>query len=253
MVAKDLRQLAGACLVIVAIVSGFASWTLMAAPPVKLTPVVATVEDLTAEIQSLLTSIEEGLLSTESYRDRQQQMKRQAVQIAIFSQALADYEGDHSLKKTAPDIRDAALAVAKAGSMKESAEQVAVIKQGLEGTTAGTAVRDFDWTRLARSGAMMGAMKERSEAIRRGLRRPKDPAAESRQPLAIALMALVLHGDTHAVKDPSDKPAWQEACLELQGHMSRAAAAIKSRDGSAVDHFRMGMEACDKCHQKFKP
>ena len=151
------------------------------------------------------------------------------------------------------ELVDAALAVAKAGSMKESAEQVAVIKQGLEGTTAGTAVREFDWTRLARSGAMMGAMKERSEAIRRGLRRPKDPAAESRQPLAIALMALVLHGDTHAVKDPSDKPAWQEACLELQGHMSRAAAAIKSRDGSAVDHFRMGMEACDKCHQKFKP
>ena len=63
MVAKDLRQLAGACLVIVAVASGFASWTLMAAPPVKLTPVVATVEDLTAEIQSLLTSIEEGLLS----------------------------------------------------------------------------------------------------------------------------------------------------------------------------------------------
>lgn len=253
MVARDLRRLAWSCGFIVALASGIASWTVLAAPPTKMTPAVATPEDMTAEIRTLLTSIEEGLSSAESYRDRQQQLKRQAVQIAIFSQALADYDTDTAFKKTAPDLRDAALALAKAASQSESAAQVAIIQQGLEGKSTGTAVREIDWSRLANAGAMMGAMKERSEAIRRGLRRPKDPEAESRQALAIALMALVIHGDTHAVKDSADKPAWQEACLELQGHMSRAAAAIKSRDGSAVDHFRMGMEACDKCHQKFKP
>ena len=241
------------CGIIVSVSTLAAVCAVHAAPPVKITADVASIEDLTAETQALLTSMEQSLATEESYNNRRDQLKRQAVQIAIFAQALAEHDDDSPVRKSAPGLRTAALGLARAMSFVEASQGVSHVKGALAGQQIGTPVVEADWGKLARAGILMPAMKERSEAIRRGLRRPKDPQVESRHAMAIALMILAVHGDTHAVKIPADKAAWQEACLELQGHMSRAAATIKTRHESAADHFRLGMEACDKCHQKFKP
>ena len=230
-----------------------AVWAANAAPPLKITADVASIADLTAESQALLTSIEQSLATEESYNGRREPLRRQAIQIAIFAQALAEHDGDSPEKRTAPGLRDSALGLARAMSFDEASQALPSVKAALAGQQRGTPTVEADWGKLARAGTLMHVMKERSEAIRRGLRRPKDPEVESRHATAIALMILVVHGDTHAVKSPVDKQAWQDICLELQGHMSLAAAAIKTRDNSAADHFRLGMEACDKCHQKFKP
>lgn len=224
-----------------------------AASPVKITPAVATIADLTAEIQTLLTSIEEHIASVESYNDYREQMKRQSLQIAILSQALAEHESDSPLKKSAPGLRNAALTLARAMSHDEAVQVLPRLKEARDGKLTGTPAIDAEWEKLGRASTLMHAMKERSDSIRRALRRPKDPEAESRHAMAIALMILAVHGDLHAVKSPADRGVWQETCVELQGHMSRAAAAIKARDSAAADHFRLGMEACDRCHQKFKP
>ncbi len=246
-------QAAGLCGIFAAVAFLVVAWSVIAAPPVKLTNDVASPADLTAEVGSLLAAADQGLASVESYNDRRDQLKRQAIQIAILAQALAEHEIDSPLKKSAPGLRNAALALARAASFDEAAPALARLKEAAEGKLSGTPAVEADWGKLARAGFLMPAMKERSESIRRALRRPKDPDMESRHAMAIALMILAVHGDTQAVKNPADKPAWQECCVELQGHMSRAAAAIKARNDSAVDHFRLGMEACDKCHQKFKP
>jgi hypothetical protein len=84
------------------------------------------------------------------------------------------------------------------------------------------------------------------------MRKPGDPAVDSRHATAMALLALVAHGNTHAVKDPADRPRWHELSLELQQHLTKAATAIKAKDESAPDHFRLGMETCNACHEKFK-
>lgn len=225
----------------------------LAASPVKITPEVATIVDLTAEIQTLLTTIEERVASVESYNDYRDQLKRQSLQIAILSQALAEHESDSVLKKRAPSLRNAALTLARATSHDEAVQVLPRLKEARDGKLTGTPAIDAEWEKLGRASTLMRAMKERSESIRRALRRPKDPEAESRNAMAIALMILAVHGDLQAVKNPADRGDWQETCIELQGHMSRAAAAIKTRDSVAADHFRLGMEACDRCHQKFKP
>jgi len=229
------------------------AWAVNAAPPVKMTADVALIEDLTAESQGLLTSIEQFLATEESYNDRREQLKRQAVQIAIFAQALAEHVDDSPVKTSAPGARNAALELARSTSFEEASQALPNLKMAVEGKTRGTPAVEADWGKLANRGLLMHAMKERTEAIRRALRRPKDPDVESRHAMAIALMILSVHGDTRTAKTPADKSAWQETCLELQGHMSKAAMAIKTRNESAADHFRLGMEACDKCHQKFKP
>ncbi len=238
------------CIVVICILIG---WTANAASPVKINTETASPVDLTAEIDSLLTTIRESTLTAESYAEQHQQAKRNAIQIAIFAQTLAEHETESPLKKSAPGLRNASLALVRTTSYDEGMQSLARMSEAMEGKLSGTPAVDIEWSKLASASTLMPILKMRSESIRRGFRRPKDPDVESRNATAIALLALVAHGDLHLAKTPADRMVWQETCLELQGHMSRAASAIKSRDSSAADHFRLGMEACDKCHQKFKP
>ena len=230
-----------------------AAWAAMAAPPVKITSEVATPVDLTAEVVALSSSIEQAVETPESFDEQRESLKRKALQIAILAQALAEHEMDSPLKKSAPGLRNAALALARTTTVEEARQTKARLNEALEGKLSGTPAVEAEWGKLTRAGSLMPVLKERSDAIRRALRRPKDPELESRNAMTIAVLILAVHGDTGSAKNAADKSAWQEISLELQGHMSRAAAAIKARDSSTADHFRLGMEACDKCHLKFKP
>ena len=237
-------------LVVAVVVSGW--FAALAAPPTKLSEVAST-DDLVAEITARLSDIEQALASAESYRERLDSMRRSATHLAICAQALAEHEADSKLKPSGPDLRDAALVIARSRSYDEATKTLSALKAAAGGMASGTATIEYDWGKLARLGSVMSALKSRSESLRRAMRKPGDPAEDSRHATAIALLALVAHGDTHALKDPADKPRWQELSLEVQRHFTKAATAIKARDESAADHFRLGMEACNTCHEKFKP
>lgn len=225
--------------------------TALAAPPAKLSEVAST-DDLEAEVAARLSDIELALASTGSYSERLDSMRRSATHLAICAQALAEHESDSKLKAAGPDLRDAALAIARSTSFDDATKTLPALKSASAGKASGTATVEYDWSKLSRRGAVMSALKSRSESLRRAMRKPGDPVEDSRHATAMALLALVAHGDTHAVKDPADKPRWRELSLELQRHMTKAATAIKARDESAPDHFRLGMETCNTCHEKFK-
>lgn len=225
--------------------------TALAAPPVKLSEVAST-DDLLAEVAARLSEIEQALVSAESYKELLDSMRRSATHLAICAQALAEHDVDSKLKSSGPDLRDAALAIAHSRTYDAASQSLAVLKTAAAGQVGGTAKVEFDWSGLSRFGSVMSAMKSRSESLRRAMRRPGDPVEDSRHATAIALLALVAHGDTHAVKDPADRPRWRELSLEVQRHFTQAATAIKTKDESAADHFRLGMEACNACHEKFK-
>ena len=237
-------------LIVAVVVTGWL--TALAAPPTRVSEVAST-DDLVAEAAARLSDVEQALVSAESYRERLDSMRRSATHLAICAQALAEYESDSKLKGSGPDLRDAALAIARSTSFDDATKTLPALKAATSGKVSGTAKVEYDWSKLSRRGAVMSAMKSRSESLRRAMRKPGDPAEDSRHATAIALLALVAHGDTHAVKDPADKPRWQELSLEVQRHFTKAATAIKAGDESAADHFRLGMEACNTCHEKFKP
>jgi hypothetical protein len=227
-------------------------WVATAALPIKITNDVATPADLEAEVQSLLKSIEPLMVSAESYRDGQEQLKRQSVQIAILAQALAQHESDSPLKPAAESLRNAALGLSRASNSDEAGRLFAAIQSAAEGKTVATDAAS-EPPKIASASSMMHAMKQRAETIRKSFRKPKDPEVESRHAMMIALMSLCVHDDSRAVKNPDVLPQWKAASLEVQQHMSRAAIAIKTRHESAANEFRLGMEACDKCHLQFKP
>ncbi len=225
--------------------------TALAAPPTKLSDVASTA-DLVAEAAARLSDVEQALASPESYRERLDSMRRSATHLALCAQALAEHESDSPLKGSGPDLRDAALAIARSASFEDAAKLLPALKAASSGTVSGAARAEYDWSRLSRLGSVMSALKSRSESLRRAMRKPGDPAEDSRHATAMALLALVAHDHTHTVKDPADQPRWRELSLELQRHMTRAATAIKAKDESAADHFRLGMETCKTCHEKFK-
>ena len=237
-------------LVVAVVVTGWL--TALAAPPTRLSDVAST-DDLVAEVAVRLSEIEQALASAESYRERLDSMRWSATHLAICAQALAEHEADSKLKPSGPDLRDVALALANSRSHAEASQSLIALKAAYSGKVSGMAKVEYDWSKLARLGSVMSAMKSRSESLRRAMRKPGDPAEDSRHATAIALLGLVAHGDTHAVKNPADKPRWQELSLEVQRHFTQAATAIKARDESAADHFRLGMETCNTCHEKFKP
>ena len=247
MIVTVLRH--SALLVIVVVFAGW--WTVLAAPPAELSQVAST-DDLEAEIAVMLADIEQALASTESYREKLNSMRRSATHLAICAQALAEHEANSKLKASGPDLRDAALAIARIQSYDEATKALVVLKAAAAGKAGGIAAIEYDWSKLSQLGSVMSAMKSRSESLRRAMRRPGDPAEDSRHATAIALLALVAHGNTDALKDPADKPRWRELSLEVQQHFTKAATAIKTKDGSAADHFRLGMESCNACHEKFK-
>ncbi len=240
-------------LLVVAVAVVVTGWlTVLAAPPTKLSEVAST-DDLVAEATARLTDVEQALASAESYKERLDSMRRSATYLAICAQALAEHEADSKLKQSGPDLRDAALAIARSRSYDEATKALPALKAAAAGKASGTVTVEYDWSKLARLGSVMSAMKSRSESLRRAMRKPGDPTEDSRHATAIALLALVAHGNTHAVKNPDDKPRWRELSLEVQRHFTKAATAIKAKDESAGDHFRLGMEACNTCHEKFKP
>lgn len=230
------------------------SWTTVAAPPTHITSEVASISDVTAEVHSLLTSIEQALSSEESYKDRRIQVKRSALQIQILGQALSDHDEPSDGKKSASSLQQGATELSTAGSLDAARQAVRRIRESLDGNISNLPVVAGDWGKIASTGTLMGLMKERAELIRKGLRRPRDPAVDSRHAMMISLMILAVHDDTRAVKSPVDKQIWQAACLELQSHFSQASTALRKMEtAAAAEHFRLGMETCDRCHEKFKP
>ncbi len=223
-----------------------------AAAPAKLST-VASVDDLNAELDACIVDIGEAMASGQSYSDCKEMLKRASIQIALCAQALAEHELPSRRKVVGADLRDAALRVASSQSLPDAADAFASLKSVDGGEATGVAAAEYDWGKLARLGVSMSLMKYRSESLRRAMRKPGDVGIDSRHATAIALIALAVHSDERAMKNPAKKSRWEELALELQAHMTRAASAIKAKDTSATDHFRMGMETCNTCHEEFKP
>ena len=156
---KITSRMARHCGVVIVASVAVMAWTASAAPPTNITTTVASPEDLTAEIRSLLTSVEDALSTAESHEQRQTQLQRQATQIAIFAQALADHAVESPLKQPAPALRDAALALTRAASHKDAIAQLSHMTQALDGKATGAAAKEVEWSRLAGTSAMMAAMK----------------------------------------------------------------------------------------------
>ncbi len=225
--------------------------SIYAAPPLPLEK-VATADELVAEAQALGTDIHDCLASQDSYDEYGQKLKHATSLLMLVGQALAEYPQPSKLKASGADLRDAAIELNRALGYTAAKAALPAIDAALEGKTTGKAKVDVEWSKLMRYRPAMDQMNQRLPALRRVMRRPKDPVGDSRQMFAMALLSLPMHADPK-VKNSADIPEWEAFCVSMQTHLSDATAKLKARDNAAAnDAFVAGMANCNKCHERFK-
>jgi hypothetical protein len=225
---------------------------LLAGAPIKV-ETVGTGADLVREAGVKATEIEGYLASADAFKEHGDKLRPSASLLALIGQALVEHPDDTKLKAAGPDIRDAAMKIARAKTFEEAQAAWPSLKSALDGKASGQAAKEFDWAKISRMHPAMEEMNGRAAKFRRVLRRPKDPAEDSSHVMAIALAAIAAYADTHEVKDKADLPEWYRMATALHENMAASAAAVRAKDTAAAQaKFTAGMETCQQCHDKFQ-
>ena len=231
-------------------------WPCYAAAPVKV-GTVAPVADLVTEAEARVKILDEALSSNENYtQGKAKTIPAEAGVLAILAQAIAESEDASKLKASAPDLRDAAIAIATSKTYDDAKKGLAGVKDAIGGK-AGGAKPEHEWNKLCKLGAVMDQVSKRNNAMRRETRKKDLPAAAaeelSRAASVMAVLGLVIHDDTHEVKKKEETPEWQKFSKEFQTQMTATAAALKKQDmTAAADAWKKANAACNDCHGKFR-
>lgn len=234
-----------------ALLCALSAVTVHAAPPLPLEK-LATAEELVAEAEALGRDLHECLATSESYDEYGQKRKHATTLLMLVGQALAEHPQPSKLKASGADLREAAIRLNQTLDYASAQAALPAVDAALAGKTSGQAPVDVAWSKLMRYRPAMDQMNQRLPALRRVMRRPKDPAADSRQMFAMALLSLPMHADPK-VKNPAEIPEWQAFTTSMVAQLTDATAKIRAKDFAAAnDAFVAGMANCNKCHERFK-
>lgn len=237
--------------ILTAFIVTFAVWSALAAPVTKLSDVISA-QELEAEIAATVAELDAATASDEAFQAAKGKLSLTAAQLAVFCQALAESDGTSKLKTAAPSIRDAAIQFGQSASLNDAKQRFNAIKSAAE-STATVAKVEFEWANLARKRTLMECLRQRTDQVRKAMRRPKDPVIESRHASAMAVVALAIAAQADDLPNEADRLLWNDWSLELQREMTLTAAAMREKNAPQVlEHFKAAQTACDRCHEKFK-
>jgi hypothetical protein len=221
--------------------------------PVKIAA-VAPVEDLAAETEAKLAALDELLKDDESYAVEQKKGVAQAAGVlACMGQAIAEHPDKAKVKVAGPDLRNAALAIIGSKTLQEATAALGLAKKAAAGEASGKAETAHAWNKLINLHRLMEEVNARNSKLRGVLRRPKDPREDSLHASTLAVLAVVIHADTHEVKDPAQIPKWQGYALDFQQSMTGLSAALKSGQIEAAKEFYLkSADSCKHCHEAFR-
>jgi len=223
------------------------------AEPVKLST-LATAAEMADEINAKVGLLEKSLADEAAYdKDKKKSIPREAGVVAVIAQAVAQHDEDSPLKKTAPDVRDSALALAKAGSYADAKKSLEDLKGAIGGKSNG-AKPEAEWNKLIDMDSMMAEVQARNGKLNRLKRKfPDDTAEAVRHAQVLAILTLPMAADTHEVKDASKIPTWVEYSNLMQESMKQTAGALKAKDVEGFKKFfGEAAQSCNKCHEDFR-
>lgn len=232
-----------------------------AGAPVKMGS-VAPVNELAAEAETKIVGIETGmtdpdtkLLSAEKYNQVKKGIADDAGVLAVLAQAVAESDGDAAWKKSAADLRDAAIALANAKSFDEAKKSLDGVKAAQGGKASG-AKSDADWAKLAKLDAVMKEVNKRNGRLRAASRKaPANRDEMTRHASVLAVLAVVAQADTHEVKSgkPADIKKWQDYAKDMQKNATAGADALRKKDDAAFKEIWPTLQkSCTNCHKDFR-
>ena len=215
---------------------------------------VTPVADLVTEAEAKIKDLEGLLADNDAYtKAKKKGVPQAAGTLAILAQAIAQHDEDSAMKKSAADVRDAAMALAKAGSFDDAKKSLDAAKAAAGGK-AGGAKAEHAWEKLTDMDSLMSEVSGRSGKLRKAFRKaPEDHAAVSRDASVLAVLALVIEADTHDVKDKADIEKWKKYSKDLQVSMTKISAALKAKDDAgAKKEFLDSAKSCNACHTEIR-
>lgn len=235
---------------IVFILVGYSVW---AALPAKMSDVVS-IADLEAEIAAKTIELESTLADKDKYQELTGTRRSASLQLALLAEAVAQHDGESKLKASAKSIRDTAMSLASASSFDDANQKLAQLKNPTaNNVSVASPTPEEEWAKLVRNRALMDLLREKSDQVRKSLRRIKDPEAESRNASTMAVIGVAIGAQAHSRKTAQEQMLWSDWSHNFQKQMTRTARAIRERDSAAVlEHFTAAQAACDLCHEQFK-
>lgn len=246
-----------------------------AAPPIAVQSVFDAV-DLRTEISDSVTELDKLISSAEAFQANRDAVRRLSQSVALCTQCLIDSGEPFRTKsqensvatavgspvslKSAISLRNTMQKIRENASHQEASDAWMQYKVSQEEAvndrdvdlTSERLSESISWNRLISRGESMTLMKERTDRFRKTFRKPGNPQTDSRHATIVALIVLTLHEAPEPAPDSISGKRWRELVLEVNGHFVRSAIAVKKRDSDAAEHFRLGMESCNACHQVFK-
>lgn len=212
---------------------------------------VAPIADLTAAVNGKITSLTDALADNDSYlKAKKKQIPQDAGTIAVLAQAIAEHSGNSAVKVAAPDLRDAAIKLAKSGDYKTAKDAFETVRKASQGEVMKVAKQEADWAKLIDMDSLMGEVNTRYARLRKAARKfPADAAEPTQDAEVLAVLAVAIAADTHEVKDRADLPKWEKYSTELRTGMIKVAADAKAKNDAALkDSFLAAGKSCNGCH-----
>ena len=201
---------------------------------------VTPVADLVAEAELKLKELEGFVADGDTYtKNKKKGIPQAAGTLAVLAQGIAEHDEESAWKKSAADIRDAALSIAKAATGGKGAD----------------AKVEHAWDKLIDMDSLMSEVSKRNNGLRKTFRKaPDDAVAASRDASVLAVLALVIEADTHEVKDKADIEKWKTYSKQLQTSMTKISAALKAKKDADGKALFLGDAAgsCNKCHTEIR-
>lgn len=224
----------------------------LAAPPRKISELISTA-DLQVEIAMKIEELGPLVESADAFVENKKRIRQSASMLVVAAQALAEHDDESDFKPSAPDLREAGIKIALAEAHADAADGLQEAQAAHRGESSKSAPVEYDWAKLVKQRPIMEDNEAKMQQLQRALRRPKDPAAESRIAALLAVSSLPAIVDTHEVKDKSQLPEWDRLAKLMVDQLAEVTTAIKDKDAmKAQSIFKMSRTTCVECHRQFK-
>lgn len=249
-------------LAMVGLCGGSAAWSLLrgadapqgAEPPAA--PAVSTIakaEVIQAELKSNMEELAKLIQGADYGEDQQTEVGSLATVCAVQAQALGLHDQENSVKPGAMAVMKAAQGLAKAAKDQTAAkEELSKLEAALQAPAGGGIAQ---WEKVPGLGRLMHHLVGLETKIDRAIdpKRFKSRGKNAVGPAAtVALIAQVIHYDTHEVHEPAQVGEWYAFSEQMR---SAAVEVQLAAQGDSADAAKAAAakltQSCEACHAVF--
>lgn len=203
-------------------------------------------------VASVIAAANAQLQSIEKTKFVKKTNARSAKVLAVLAQAIIDNDEDAPFRKTAPALRDAALALAKAETAAAAKKELAKMKK-LQTLDEAPPPNKYDVTQLADVPTLMEEVQVRHAKLEKVVRMGAKDLNAGQHALVLSVLANVVGKHSNKLTEQTENDAWREHAEGLR--MGSARLRVFIEQGNAAQsktNFDRLSQSCTACHEKFK-